>query len=93
MDSLVFGNGSRPPALAVGASSGWIDFPGGFVRLQVRDRQSAQPVQLEARVTADVQAGLERNLRARYARIQEQFPVRILDPELAETKLPDASEP
>lgn len=93
VDSLVFGTRTRAPALAVGASTGWIDFPGGFVRLRVRDRLAAQPVQLEARVTADVQAGQERNLRARYARIQESFPVRIHDPELAETKLPDASEP
>jgi hypothetical protein len=93
VDSLVFGNGQRAPALAVGATTGWIDFPGGFVRLRLRDRQSPQPVRVDARVTADVQAGLERNLRARYARIQENFTVRILDHELAETKLPDATEP
>jgi len=93
VDSLVFGTRSRAPALAVGASTGWVDFPGGFVRLRVRDRLAPQPVLLEARVTTDVQAGLERNLRARYARIQENFPVRIHAPELAETNLPDASEP
>lgn len=93
IDSLVFGTATREPALAVGASSGWIDFPGGFVKVRLRDRQKAQPVQLEARVTADLQTGLERNLRARYAKFQEEFPVRIHDPVLAETRLPEPTEP
>jgi hypothetical protein len=93
VDSLVFGVRDRAPALAVGATSGWNDFPGGFVRVRLRDRRVAPPVQLEAHVTADLQNGLERNLRTRYAKLQEDFPVRILDPELAETKLPEPIEP
>jgi hypothetical protein len=93
VDSLAFGTGTAPAALSPGQSSGWIDFPGGFVKIRMRDRQAAPPVQLEARVTADLQTGLERNLRARYARMQESHPVRIHDPVLAETKLPDAVEP
>lgn len=93
VDSLTLGTATRPAALAVGQQSGWIELPGGFAKVRLRDRQAAPAIQLEARVTADLQTGLERNLRARYAKLQAEYPVRILDPDLAETKLPEPTEP
>jgi len=93
VDSLVFGSERTPPALAEGHDTSWIEFPTGYARLRLAVHEDPQPAQLEARVQADLQAGAERNLRVAYDKLKVTWPVRILDPALADTPLPPATEP
>jgi hypothetical protein len=93
VDSLVFGSESRPAALAQGDETPWIEFPAGYARVKLDVRENPQPAQLEARVQAALQAGTERNLRLAYEKLKAEYPVRILDPKLADTPLPPATEP
>jgi hypothetical protein len=92
-DSLVFGVSLKPPALGIADASGWVDLPGGACRVRLVARKEPPQVQVDTRVGADLQAGLERNLRREYERLMATYPVRILDRELAETPLPEAVEP
>jgi hypothetical protein len=77
----------------VGDATPWIEFPAGYGRVRLDVREDPQPAQLEARVQADVQAEAERNLRVAYEKLKATYPVRILDPQLADTALPPALEP
>jgi parvulin-like peptidyl-prolyl isomerase len=87
LDSLVFG-GRRSPVLKPGAVSGWIQFPGGLVRLRVSAYHEPDPVELAQQVESEEKRTLERNLQAVYDRFKKSYPVRILDPELRATELP-----
>jgi hypothetical protein len=93
VDSLVFGDERTAAALAVGDATSWIDFPAGYGRVRLDIREDPPPAQLETRVQADVEAGTERNLRVAYDKLKATYPVRILDPKLAESPLPPALEP
>jgi hypothetical protein len=91
-DSLIFGVGTRPPALAIGRESGWIELPGGWVRLRVRDRSSGDPGRLAALVENQKRMELERKLYGYFDGMRSRYAVRILDPTLRDTPLPPPPE-
>ncbi len=91
LDSLVFGRPGRPP-LPVGQLSGWVEFPGGLVRLRVTERFAPDPDELARRSEQRRQVVLWRNLKAYFDRLGERYPVEILDGELRATALLEPSE-
>lgn len=91
LDSLVFG-GERPPALATGRLSSWVEFPGGFARIRVAGRTPPDPDVLARRT--ELRAKIERwhKLNAWFAALEARHPVRIHDGELRAIVLPEPAE-
>jgi peptidyl-prolyl cis-trans isomerase D len=87
LDSLLFG-GDRPPALATGSVTDWVELPGGPVRIRVDAREQPSATEVESRVAQDVRLETERALTAFYESLKQRFPVRILDPGLRAVALP-----
>jgi parvulin-like peptidyl-prolyl isomerase len=92
-DSLILGTATRPPVLAVGKISEWIDLPSGAVRIRVVSRKDPDPVQFAARLDNERRVRLEHNVQTVFDRMKERYPVRILDPELRAVALPPLPEP
>jgi hypothetical protein len=92
VDSLVFGIGDRPAALASGGETGWIEFPGGFARLRLDARSEPDPVTLERSVSDEWKASAGRRLHGLFEKLRERYPVRILDPDLAAMNPPVPTE-
>jgi hypothetical protein len=88
LDSLMFGRGNKPPALATGVMSDWIPFSFGMARMRVTDRQGPDPEQLEARIESARRSETERNLQAYYQGLKTRYPVKILDVKLRSVTLP-----
>ena len=87
IDSMVFGS-KKPPVLAVGQVSGWLDLPNSYTRIRIAERIAPQPQQIETRVQNVRAAAVERGLREYFAGLEKRFPVRILDAKMRETTVP-----
>ncbi|MGH7125444.1 MAG: hypothetical protein ACREFI_13800, partial [Stellaceae bacterium] len=87
VDSLVFG-GAHPPALATGATSGWVLLDRGMARIRVKKRILPSPDQITARAESRRRMAIERGLQQYFGRLSATYPVRILDPALDEVALP-----
>jgi hypothetical protein len=83
LDSLVIGR-SKPPVLAPGKVSGWVEFPNGFSRLRLVERIEPGTEQVAVRVENDRAAAIERGLSGYYAELRKRYPVSILDPRMRE---------
>ena len=91
-DSLVFGIG-RPPALAQGHVSGWLELPLAAVRLRL-DRQAGPSASaVGARVQSLRRAALDRKLQGYFQELKRRYPVKILDPGLRDVGLPEPPAP
>ncbi len=88
LDSLVFGAGGKPPVLEPGKETDWIEFPGGFARLRLLSHLGPDPVQLASRLENERRLAIERGLRAAFDKLQQRFPVQIVDHDLKITELP-----
>lgn len=89
MDSLVFGLGDRPPALAPGQSSGWVRWPGGLARVRLLERSEPSEERVRDRMEDLRRAAVERRLLAYYDDLRKRHPVRILDRALNAIPLPE----
>ncbi|MFI5370027.1 MAG: peptidylprolyl isomerase [Candidatus Eisenbacteria bacterium] len=89
VDSLVYGMGDRPAALAVGQSTGWVGFPNGLAMIRVVQRVPPDAYQLAARASRTRERLRETRRRERYTELAKRFPVRVVDVTLAGTSLPE----
>jgi parvulin-like peptidyl-prolyl isomerase len=89
LDSLVFGLGGRPPALAEGQESGWVRWQGGMARVRLLERRDPPPDRLRVRVDELRRIATERKLQDYYEGLKKRYPVRILDKKLAAIPLPE----
>jgi hypothetical protein len=87
LDSLVLGRDDRPPVLAVGATSPWVEYPGGFARVRLEAVVEPDPGQLAARMENDRLVELDRKYSDYFVRLKERYPVRILDSTLRNVPL------
>jgi hypothetical protein len=92
IDSLVFGTAGGP-TLAVGATSDWVWLDRGVARVRVAERRSVTGDQLSSRVERARRFELERNLQRYFEGLHGRFPVRILDTELADVRIPPPPDP
>jgi hypothetical protein len=89
LDSLVFGRGGRPPALAEGQVSGWVRWPGGMSRVRLVDREEPTGDRLSVRCDELGKIAVEERMRAYFDDLKKRYPVRILDKKLAAIPLPE----
>jgi hypothetical protein len=92
LDSLVIG-GAKPPVLAPGQASGWIDFPNGISRIRLAERQEPTADQVSVRVENDRAAAIERGLSGYYADLRKRYPVSILDAKMREMSVATPAPP
>lgn len=86
LDSLVIG-GSKPPVLAAGQQTGWVDFPNGCARLRLVERAEPNAEQVSVRMENDRNAAVEKGLSSYYAELRRRYPVSILDQRMREMSL------
>ncbi len=89
MDSLVFGRGGRPPALAAGEESGWVRWPGGVARVRLLERSEPTADRLRVRMDELRRIVVERKMLAWFDEARKRWPVRILDRGLESIPLPE----
>ena len=89
LDSLVFGMNGRPPALAVGQTSGWVRYPGGIARVRLLERRDPPDDRLRARCDELRRIVVERQMQGYFEDLKKRYPVRILDKKLAAIPLPE----
>jgi hypothetical protein len=89
LDSLVFGIGGRPPALAEGQESGWVRWQGGMARVRLLERSDPAPDRLRVRMDELRRIAIERRLQGYYDGLKKRYPVRIVDRKLAAIPLPE----
>ena len=89
LDSLVFGMNGRPPALAVGQTSGWVRDPGGIARVRLLERRDPPDDRLRARCDELRRIAVERQMQGYFEDLKKRYPVRILDKKLAAIPLPE----
>jgi parvulin-like peptidyl-prolyl isomerase len=95
LDSMVVG-GARSAVLGVGSESGWVEFPNGWSRLRLVNRQQPSAEQLAVRMENDRAAAIERGMLDYFGDLRRRYPVNILDPkmrEMATAGPPPASTP
>jgi hypothetical protein len=89
LDSLVFTDRGRKPALSVGQTSGWVRWSGGLTRVRLLEEMPPSADRLTARVRELERVAVERRSREFYDGLRKRFPVRILDRRLAAIPLPE----
>lgn len=89
LDSLVFTDMGRRPALSTGQTSGWVRWGGGLTRVRLLAETPPSPDRLTARVRELERIAVERRSREFYDGLRKRFPVRILDRRLATIPLPE----
>jgi len=92
LDSLAFGTKTSKPVLAQGKVTPWVEFPGGFAKMQLVERLDPDPVELANRLTNESHLELERNQRKAYEKLRQRYPVEILDRDLRMVELPELPE-
>src|SRR5262249_6465963 len=89
LDSLVFGRGGQPPAVAEGQVSGWVRWPGGIARVRLVERQEPSPESVRTRTEDLRRIAVERGMREYFDTLRKRYPVRIVDKKLAAIPLPE----
>lgn len=89
LDSLVFGDDTRPPALKPGDVSGWVRWPGGIARVRLLERREPSADRVQAKMEDLRRAAIERKLAVWFDDLKRRYPVRILDRSLAAIPLPE----
>ena len=89
LDSLVFGMGGRPPALAEGQVSGWVRWPGGIARVRLVERREPPADRVRVRMDELRRIAVERRMQGYFDDLRKRYPVRILDKKLAAIPLPE----